>query len=149
MNGENMPADLTNINIFRIYRFTALAGAIIFAAVGIVFLTLPDGVLAFFNSLSEPLGFPTSSAQGKGFFLALAAGYMYLVALLAFLMYRHPDNRTYPFLLAHGKLASAVLSLYLFLTHGAFFIYLANSIIDGLIGVAALAGYFRMRRAPE
>jgi len=51
---------------------------------------------------------------------------MYVVALLACLMYRHPGITYFPFLLANAKLASAVLCLYLFLAHQPYLIYLVN-----------------------
>jgi hypothetical protein len=146
---KTVTAEAGAFHSVTLYRFAALFGAVSFAMVGLVFLAMPDGVLAFFNKLSEPLGLPPSPLQGRGFYLALAAGYMYLVTVLAVLMFRHPRSRIFPFLLAHGKLASAILSAVLFLTHRPFLMYASNSVVDGLIGAAALACYFRMGREPE
>ncbi len=70
---------------------------------------------------------------------------MYLVTLLAYLMYRHPDEGQFPFLLANAKLASAALSLYQFLAHGPYLIYLANCLIDGLFGFVALCFYGKIK----
>ncbi len=129
----------------KLYRPFSLAAAVIFALVGLVFLFIPDRVLVFFSSMSGALGLPSSPVIGANFYLILAVAYMYLVTLLAYLMYRHPDVKMLPLLLAHAKLASAALSLYLFLTHGPYLIYLANCMIDGLIGTAALFFYVQTK----
>lgn len=122
----------------RLYRLFGLTAAAIFAAVGLIFLFSPDSALIFFNSISGYLGLPQAAVQGTGFYLILASAYMYLVALLAYLMYRYPEQRIYPFLLAQGKLASSIISIYLFLAHQRYLIYLANFVIDGFIGIAAI-----------
>ncbi len=58
---------------------------------------------------------------------------MYLVALLAWLMFRHPDNGAFSRLLIQGKLATALVALGFFLLHSPYLIYLANFVVDGLI----------------
>jgi hypothetical protein len=123
----------------HLYRAAAAILAVSFAAVGLLFLFFPVGVLAFFNSLSAGLGFREAPLTGFQFYLVLASGYMYLVALLAWLMSRHPENDTYSRLLIHGKLATALLSLGFFLFHQPFLIYLANFLVDGLIGLGVWA----------
>ena len=122
----------------RLYKLFSLAAAATFAVVGLIFLLRPDSALLFFNSISGHFGLPQTPLQGAGFYLSLASAYMYLVTLLAYLMYRHPTQKIYPFLLAHGKLASAIICMYLFLTHQPYLIYLANAGVDGSIGIAAL-----------
>ncbi len=117
----------------KLYRVAALALAASFLLVGALFLAVPDGVLSFFNRLSGPLGLPEAPPIGHSFFLVLTSGYMYLVSLLAWLMFKHPENRTFPLILAHGKSASSLLSLGFFLAHSPFLIYLANFLVDGLI----------------
>ena len=67
---------------------------------------------------------------------------MYLVALLAWLMFRHPESPIYPLLLANGKIATSLISLGFFLVHAHLLIYLANFVVDGAIG----AGVLIMRR---
>jgi hypothetical protein len=119
----------------RLYRLAALVLAVSFVIVGLLFLLLPDGVISFFNRLSGPLGMAPAPLTGYPFFLVLASGYMYLVALLAWLMFRHPGNRTFSSLLAQGKLATSLISLGFFLFHRPFLIYLANFIVDGLIAL--------------
>ncbi len=122
----------------RLYRLFSLSAAAIFAAVGLIFLFFPDAALIFFNSISGYFGLPEAPVQGSSFYLILAAAYMYLVTLLACLMYRYPENRIYPFLMAQSKLASAIISIYIFIVHQPYLIYLANFVIDGFIGIAAL-----------
>jgi hypothetical protein len=87
-----------------------------------------------------------SPVIGINFYIALAVAYMYLVALLAFLMYRNPENMNYPLLLANGKLASSILSLYIFAVYQPFLILAVNCLVDGLLGVAALFFYFKIKK---
>lgn len=122
----------------RLYKMFSLAATAIFAVVGLIFLFFPDSAMVFFNSISVYFGLPQAPLQGAGFYLILAASYMYLVTVLAYLMYRHPENNTYPVFLAHGKLASSILSIYLFLMHEQYAIYFANFIVDGFIGISVL-----------
>jgi len=126
----------------KLYRSAALVLAASFLLVGALFLAVPDRVISFFNRLSAPLGLPEAPPVGHSFFLILASGYMYLVSLLAWLMYKHPRKRTFPFILAHGKSASSLLSLLFFLTQKPYLIYLVNFLVDGVIA----AGVWRMCR---
>ena len=128
----------------KIYRLTAAILMALFAATGLLFLFAPGQVLAFFNSLSTSFNMPGSPETGLSFYLVLAVGYMYLVTFLAFLMYRHPDNRYFPQLLAHTKIASSLLSLALFVIYQPYLIFLANFVVDGLIGAVVLVLYFKM-----
>ncbi|MBN2412685.1 hypothetical protein JXQ31_13430 [candidate division KSB1 bacterium] len=129
----------------KYYRMISISLAVIFALVGLVFLFLPEGVLSFFNKLSAPLGMKQSPMQGYIFYLILAAAYMYLVTLLAFWMYKKPDNQYFPLLLANGKLASSALSLGFFIFHQPYLINLTNFIVDGLIGLLALFFYSKIK----
>jgi hypothetical protein len=129
------------------YRAVSLVLMLLFAMTGVLFLGFPDAPIAFFNALSPSFGMPPAPASGRDFYLILAVGYMYLVTVLAFLMFRHPENRHFPLLLVHAKLASSVLSLAPFLLQAHYLIYLANFAIDGVIGIVVLTMYLRMRRA--
>ena len=130
----------------RFYRSISLMLMILFAATGIIFLSIPDRVLILFNTLSGVLGTQRAPLDGWSFYLILAVGYMYLVSILAFLMYKRPENRYFPLLLTHAKLASSVLSLALFLLHANYLIYLANFVVDGVIGSVVLVLYLKTRR---
>jgi hypothetical protein len=130
----------------KIYKPTSLILMFVFAIVGLLFLIIPDQVLIFFNNVSSSLGMVQAPVIGHNFYLILAAGYMYLVTVLAFLMFRNPEVRQYPMLLTHAKLASSFLSLMLFLVHAHYLIYLANFVIDGFIGLVVLYFYFKLQR---
>jgi hypothetical protein len=115
-------------------RVAACGMAVVFAAVGGVFLVSPGSVISFFNQLSRPLGMRPAPAAGPSLYSALAAAYMYLVTFLAWNMARRPKEDVYPRLLVHAKLASALVSFGLCLIVGPYLVLLANGIIDGLIG---------------
>ncbi len=131
---------------FRFYKIFSLAFCIIFLVVGFIFLILPGKVLVFFNTLSSRLEMPPSPVDGVDLYLALAVAYMYLVGLMAFLMWRHPENPHFPFFLAHGKLASSLLSLLFFAAHRPYLIFLVNFVVDGLIGAAAWMFYWKLKK---
>lgn len=133
----------------KYYRQISLFLALIFAAVGLAFLFLPKGVLAFFNALSQRLGMAQAPEVGFNLYLVLAVAYMYLVALLAWMMAQHPQNKVFPFLLANAKIASSVLSFGLFFLHQPYLIYITNGIVDGLIGVIVLCFFFKIRAASQ
>ena len=63
---------------------------------------------------------------------------MYIVTWLAWSMFRHPAIRAFPHLLVHAKAASSALSFGMFFVHQRHLIYLANGVVDGLIGVLIL-----------
>jgi hypothetical protein len=130
----------------KFYRAISLSLSAIFALVGILFVAAPDAVIGFFNSLSSSLEMAQSQPSGFDFYVILAAGYMYVVSVLAFMMYRFPKNIYFPLLLAHAKLASSLLSLGMFLFQSGYLIYITNFIVDGLIGSLATAFYMKMRR---
>ena len=88
-----------------------------------------------------------SPVTGVNFYIVLAVAYMYLAALLAFLMYRHPENMYFPLLLANGKLASSLISLYIFSIHQPHLIFIVNCLVDGLIGIVALIFYSKIKKS--
>ena len=133
----------------KIYRLVSIILMFLFAVTGLLFLIIPDQILTLFNNFSTPLGMPESPVTGLNFYLILAVGYMYLVTVLAFLMYRHPENKYLPQLLAHAKIASSLLSLALFLSHAHYLIYLVNFVIDGVIGAVVIMLYIRIRRLTQ
>ena len=130
-----------------IYRWVSLLLAALFAVVGLIFLLLPGHLISFFNSLSSRLDMETAPETGCPFFLALAVAYMYLVTLFAWLMFRYPRNKVYPFLLAQAKFASSLLSFGLFSLYEPYLIYLANGVVDAAIGLTAGFFYLKLRSA--
>ncbi len=124
-----------------LYRTTSLILSIVFAAVGLLFLFFSGEILALFNRVSDSIGIPGGPEQAAGFYLGLAAGYMYLVSLIAFLMWRRPQEKVLPLLLVNGKAASALLSAGLFAFEQPLLIYGTNAVVDGAIAVGVLVLY--------
>lgn len=120
-----------------VYKILSLTMAAVFAAVGLLFLLWPGAPVRFLNAPGRGLGFPEAPLPETGFYLGLAVGFMYVVTLLAFLMFRNPSVRAFPFLLAQAKGASSLLSFGLFVFHRPYFIYLANGLVD--LGLCLLA----------
>ncbi len=130
----------------KLYKTLSLVLMLIFAMTGLLFLFLPDKVMLFFNSLSGPFGLTPCPVIGWNFYLILAVGYMYLVALLALGMFRHPENRSFPLMLTQAKLVSSLLSLAFFLLQARYLIYLANFVVDGLICIVVLTMCLKLRK---
>jgi hypothetical protein len=130
----------------KFYKAISLTLMLLFAVTGILFLAIPDKVAEFFNTLSSSFGLLPSPLSGWSFFLILTSGYMYLVTVLAFLMFRNPGNPYFALLLAQAKLVSSILSLAFFLLQAHYLIYLTNFIVDGAIGLAVLFMYLKMRK---
>lgn len=133
----------------RWHRAAGAAFAVAFASVGLLFLLLPGALLAFFDALSRASGLAAFPGPVDRFWLILACAYMYVVTALAWSMFRRPDEPAYPRLLAHAKLCSAALSLAAFAVYSRHLIFLANGVVDGAIGVAALALWRRCAREAE
>ena len=129
------------------YRVMSLTFSSAFAIVGLLFLLIPGAVLHFFNILSPALGMTASPETGAEFYLALAGGYMYLVTVIAYMMYRHPSERHLPLLLINGKLSTAFLSVILFAVQGRYLIYAVNAVVDSGIALAVIPFYLKLRRA--
>ncbi len=124
-----------------LYRATGLVFAVAFAVVGLLFLLAPGVVQAAVGQAGQAVGLPglPDGDVQSGLFRALAVAYMYVVTLLAWMMFRRPAEPLWPGLLAQAKLASAAVSFLLLVFHGRYFAYAANGVIDGAIGVVALA----------
>ncbi len=125
------------VNI-RLVKMTGYGLAVTFAAVGLIFATIPTEVLAAFNRLAAGLGWPESSTEPYTLYLGLALAYMYMVTVLAWQTARHPLVRWFPWMLVQAKGASAVICLFLFALQEQYVIYLANLVVDGAIAVLRL-----------
>jgi hypothetical protein len=123
-----------------LYRAIALVLAIAFVAVGAVFLVAPGSVGALFAFGARLVEIPDLPVGGieTGLFRVLACAYMYVVAGLAWMMYRRPAEAVWPTVLAHAKLASATLSFALCVVQGPTLVLAANAVVDGMLGVLAL-----------
>jgi hypothetical protein len=129
----------------KLYKTASIIFAIIFAMVGVVFLSIPGSVIRFFNQLSAEFGFPAMPILGIGFYNILAVGYMYIVTLLAILAARHPENSLPPILLINAKGCSSILSLGLFIIYKPYLLFLANCLVDGSIAIIVAIIYIRMK----
>ena len=126
---------MMNSGWVRIYRTVSFSLAILFGLVGLLFLLVPESVILFFNNLSPLVGLQKSPVHSISLFVILAAGYMYLVTMLAYGMYKNPEQSVFPLLLVHGKTASSLLSLFFFVFSMPSLIFLVNGLIDGLIAL--------------
>jgi Na+-driven multidrug efflux pump len=133
----------------KLYKTVSLLSVIIFAVVGLLFLFIPNEILRFFNNTSCYFGLPSTPLVGVSFYLILAVGYMYLVTIVAYYMYRNPKNKIFPMLMANGKLASAFLSFYLCIMDKPYLVYITNGVVDGLIGLMALLFYNKLGKMKE
>jgi hypothetical protein len=130
----------------NLYRLASLAMAAVFALVGLIFLFQAGLVLEFFNRFSAPLGMAPAPLQPGSFYPLLAVAYMFLVTLLAWMMFRRPGDPLLPLLLAQGKFASSFLSLFFFFGRAPYLVCLANAIVDGGIGSLVLWLYFQQKK---
>jgi len=136
----------------RLKRTTGYTLAIVFAAVGVVFLVIPGRVIAFFNGLWGPLGLPPAAGPDAPFFVVLAAAYMFVVTVLAWNAGAHPESRVFPRLLVMAKAASSLLSFGYFAFGAGHLILLVNGVVDGALALLVLCVFLRSgtgRAAPE
>jgi hypothetical protein len=129
----------------KVYRLASLLMAVGFAAVGLLLLFVPDGVIAFFDALSTAVSLPPAG-PAAGFYLILAVAYMVVVTVLAGWMFLRPSNDTLPVLLIVAKAASSILSFGFFAAREPALIYLVNGAVDGLIALAVLVLHLGARR---
>jgi hypothetical protein len=122
----------------RLHSTIGAALAAAFAAAGLVFVVAPGSVLRFVDALSRHAGFAPFPGPLERFWLVLAAAYMYVVTVLAWFIFRRPEDPAYPRLLAHAKFASAALSLAAFVILAPHLILAANAVVDGAIGLVAV-----------
>jgi hypothetical protein len=111
-----------------------------FVAVGLLFLTTPDGVLHRLQQLGNELGsFSSPPHSQEKLWLGLAVAYMTVITGIAIVV-ANDVARYRPLLLvlAAGKAVSSLTCLYYYVDHEVF-AYLANFVVDGsLVGLALL-----------
>jgi nitric oxide reductase large subunit len=114
--------------------------AISFAAVGILFIAVPSGVLDVISDVGEWFGNSTRAPHTQeDLWLALAFAYMVVITGIC-LVAQMDVVRYRPLLLvlAVGKTASSLGSLAFFLVDEHVFIYLLNFLVDGFLALLAL-----------
>jgi len=129
----------------RFYRIVSLALSTVFGIVGLLFLVVPGSVVGFFNSLSQVLGMAGAPLEGHGFYFILAVGYMYVVAFLAYLMYRNPGNLHLLLVLINAKSASSILSIFFFVFVHPYLMFLVNGVVDGAIAFGLILLQTKMK----
>jgi hypothetical protein len=117
----------------RTLKLSGLGLALTFAVVGLLFLLAPEAVLRGTNALARVLGMKESPLHEPGFFSIMASAYMAVVTVLAWRIFRSPDARIFPLLLAQAKAASSLFSLGLFFFFRPDFVLLLNGIVDGIL----------------
>jgi hypothetical protein len=115
--------------------------AVSFAAVGILFIAVPNGVLDVISDLGDEIGdFTRAPETTEKFWLALGFAYMVVIAgICAVVQADVVRYRPLLLVLAIGKAASSFAALGFYVFDSDVFIYLLNFIVDGfLVGVALL-----------
>ncbi|HSJ18277.1 MAG TPA: hypothetical protein VK920_09305 [Solirubrobacterales bacterium] len=111
-----------------------------FTVVGILFISVPDGVLDVISDLGDAIGdFPRAPETTEQLWLAL--GFAYMVVITGICVVVQLDVVRYrPLLLvlAAGKAASSLAALGFFVFDEDVFIYLLNFLVDGFLVGAAL-----------
>lgn len=124
---------------FVVFNLRLLAAS--FAVVGILFISVPDGILDVISDLGDAIGdFPRAPETTEQLWLAL--GFAYMVVITGICVVVQLDVVRYrPLLLvlAAGKAASSLAALGFFVFDEDVFIYLLNFLVDGfLVGTALL-----------
>jgi hypothetical protein len=111
-----------------------------FAVVGLLFITMPDGVLGAISDLGDSIGSFTEAPETAEQ-LWLALGFAYMVVITGICLVVQADVVRYrPLLLvlAAGKTASSLASLGFYLFDQDVFAYLLNFLVDGFLAFTAL-----------
>lgn len=114
--------------------------AVTFAVVGLLFISVPNGVLDTISDVGEWFGNETRAPHGEAqLWLALAFAYMVVITGICLVAQADPVRyRALLLVLAAGKTASSLGSLGFFLFDQQVFIYLLNFLVDGFLAVFAL-----------
>jgi hypothetical protein len=114
--------------------------AISFAAVGILFIAVPSGVLNVISDVGEWFGFDDRAPHTQEY-LWLALSFAYMVVITGICLVAQADvvrYRPLMLVLAAGKTASSLGSLAFFVIQEQVFIYLLNFLVDGFLALLAL-----------
>jgi len=112
--------------------YRALAAS--FLVVGLIFFLFPDGTIDAMNALGALFGFPPAPHLAHRFWLGLGVAYMAVVTWLAVAISQAPaERRLLMPPLAIGKAVSSGTCLLFLIFEHAYYIYLANFLVDGAI----------------
>ncbi len=123
---------------FVVFSLRLLAAS--FAAVGLLFIAVPSGVLDTISDLGEWLGNDNRAPHTQeDLWLALAFAYMVVIAGICLLAQADVVRyRPLLLLLAAGKAVSSLASLAFFLVDEEVFAYLLNFLVDGSLALVSL-----------
>jgi hypothetical protein len=124
----------------RFVVFSLRALAISFAVVGILFISIPNGVLDSLSDLGDSIGSFTRAPHGEEqLWLGLAFSYMVVIAGLCLIAQADVVRyRPLLLLLAVGKTTSSLSALGFYLFEEQVFVYLLNFLVDGSLVLVAL-----------
>ncbi|MEZ5077950.1 MAG: hypothetical protein R2725_10945 [Solirubrobacterales bacterium] len=114
--------------------------ALTFAAVGLLFLFVPSGVLDVVSDVGESLGNETRAPHTQEY-LWLSLAFAYMAVITAICLVAQADVVRYRALiaiLAAGKAASSLTSLGFFAAQDQVFAYLLNFLLDGSLALFSL-----------
>jgi hypothetical protein len=124
----------------RFVVFSLRALAISFAVVGILFISIPNGVLDSLSDLGDSIGSFTRAPHGEEqLWLGLAFSSMVVIAGLCLIAQADVVRyRPLLLLLAVGKTTSSLSALGFYLFEEQVFVYLLNFLVDGSLVLVAL-----------
>jgi hypothetical protein len=124
----------------RFVVFSLRALAISFAVVGILFISIPNGVLDSLSDLGDSIGSFTRAPHGEEQ-LWLGLAFSSLVVIAGLCLIAQADVVRYRpllLLLAVGKTTSSLSALGFYLFEEQVFVYLLNFLVDGSLVLVAL-----------
>jgi len=124
--------------------------ALVYFVVGMMFILIPDTILAWSNGLSSFLhtGLPPIPTGGEHFWTALAFSMMMTISGICIAaQYNIRQNRNLVVLLLIAKAASSVSGFALFAPQHPYFAYLAIGLVDGSLFLASLVFYLLANRS--
>ena len=124
--------------------------ALVYAVVGMMFIVIPDTILAWSNWLSSFLhtGLPPIPASGEHFWTSLAFSMMMTIAgICVAAQYNIRQNRNWVVLLLIAKAASSISGFALFASQHRYFGYLGIGLVDGSLFFASLEFYLLANRS--
>jgi len=72
---------------------------LLFTVTGLIFLFFTWKIFVYFYTISRFLGMSRTPVNGIMFYCIYTVEYLYTAAIIAFFMYRYPENRHFPLLL--------------------------------------------------
>lgn len=130
----------------RKYKRVMRVLGVIYLAVGLLFLFLPDLITYAMNVVPRTVGWgellPDSSER---FWLVLAVSMMGMLTAISFLAAETPGTKGYALVHILSKVLSTVGFLYMYFNHRRYFAYLVGATTD--FPIAIIVTYYTLRTA--